>query len=41
MPEIENDERQTTVYKTQQRKLKTEQQEPHKKSWVIAGAFDG
>ena len=33
--------RQTIVHKTQHRKLKTEQQEPHQKLGVISGAPEG
>jgi hypothetical protein len=32
--------RQTMIYKSLQRKLKTEHQEPHKKPGVNSGAFE-
>jgi len=38
---LKNDKRTKTVNKTQHRKLKTEQHEPHQKPGMISGALEG
>ena len=40
-PKQKKTNRQTNVHKTQYRKLKTEQHEPHQKLWVILGTLKG